>query len=216
MHVVAGNPEKFSMMKKIRLNILGLSYSQTQSGAYALLLAEENGKRRLPIIIGGAEAQAIAIQLEGIVTPRPLTHDLFVRMANEFEIQVKEVMIYKLEEGIFYSEIVCESNNSTKRIDSRTSDAVAIALRFNAPIYTFEKILESAGVILDMEGKQKEGEESAHAESAGPGTEGATSTEDMQQYTEEGLQKKLQEAIEKEDYELASKIRDELNRRKND
>lgn len=200
-------------MKNIRLNILGLSYSQTQSGAYALLLAEENGKRRLPIIIGGAEAQAIAIQLEGIVTPRPLTHDLFVRMANEFDIQVNEVIIYKLEEGIFYSEIVCEAEKGTKRIDSRTSDAVAIALRFNAPIYTSEKILEAAGVILDMEGKQ-EAAEKAGANKTVSTESDETSSEEFRQLPEEALQKKLQEAIEKEEYELASKIRDEINRRK--
>lgn len=204
-------------MKKIRLNILGLSYSQTQSGAYALLLAEENGKRRLPIIIGGAEAQAIAIQLEGIVTPRPLTHDLFVRMANEFEIQVKEVVIYKLEEGIFYSEIVCDSEKGTKRIDSRTSDAVAIALRFNAPIFTFEKILESAGVILDVEGKQQQAEGEGEATEKSAEAESApASSEEFKQYTIEALEKKLNAAIAKEDYEVASKIRDELNRRKED
>lgn len=203
-------------MKKIKLNILGLSYSQTQSGAYALLLAEENGKRRLPIIIGGAEAQAIAIQLEGIVTPRPLTHDLFVRMAKEFEIQVKEVMIYKLEEGIFYSEIVCESANDTKRIDSRTSDAVAIALRFSAPIYTFEKILEEAGVILDMEGKQQGTGEEETAEGQQAAQENISADEDMAQYSTEALQKKLQNAIEQENYELASKIRDEIKRRSGD
>ena len=199
-------------MKKIRLNILGLSYSQTQSGAYALVLSEENGQRRLPIIIGGAEAQAIAIQLEGIVTPRPLTHDLFVKMASEFEITVNEVIIYKLEEGIFYSEIVCEDKNGTKRIDSRTSDAVAIALRFNAPIYTLEKILSSAGVVLDFDEQGGEQQKEFRDASEQPNQH----TEDLSAYELDKLQEMLKTAVNNENYERASKIRDEINKRKNE
>ena len=138
-------------MHKIRLNILGLSVSQTQSGAYALVLAEENGERRIPIIIGPVEAQAIAIQLEGLKPPRPLTHDLIKNMAMAFDIALLEVTIYKLEEGIFYSELLCEMDGKEIKIDSRTSDAVALALRFRCPIYTTEEILKKSGIILDLE-----------------------------------------------------------------
>lgn len=195
-------------MKKIRLNILGLSYSQTHSGAYALLLSEEGGKRRLPIIIGSSEAQAIAIQLEGIVTPRPLTHDLFVRMAAEYNITIREVVIYKLEEGIFYSEIVSEGPEGVKRIDSRTSDAVALALRFDAPIYTREELLQDAGVFLNIE--EQQGQDADDPEEA------ESSVAELDSMNKEQLEKALQEAIEKEDYENASRIRDEINRRKNE
>ena len=136
--------------KKVKLNILGLSYSQTQSGAYALVLAEEEGDRRIPIIIGGVEAQSIAIKLEGLEPPRPLTHDLFLNFARAFDVELTEVLIYKLEEGIFYSELVCTRSSEVIRIDSRTSDAVALALRFNCPIYTYEEILAKAGIVLDF------------------------------------------------------------------
>ncbi|MDD4754614.1 MAG: bifunctional nuclease family protein [Prolixibacteraceae bacterium] len=142
-------------MQKIRLNILGLSVSQTQSGAYALVLSEENGDRRMPIIIGPVEAQAIAIQLEELKPPRPLTHDLIKNIALAFEIALIEVVIYKLEEGIFYSELLCEMDGKEVRIDSRTSDAVALALRFRCPIYTTEEILSKAGVILEADEVKK-------------------------------------------------------------
>src|SRR5665647_2165553 len=145
-------------MQKVKLNILGLSVSQSQSGAYALVLAEENGDRRIPIIIGPIEAQSIAIQLEGLKPPRPLTHDLFKQMATAFDIVISEVIIYKLEEGIFYSELICVKNGKQVIIDSRTSDAVALSLRFGCPIYTTEEILERAGIVIEFENEQNQEE----------------------------------------------------------
>lgn len=196
-------------MQKIRLNILGLSVSQTQSGAYALVLAEEDGDRRIPIIIGPVEAQAIAIQLEGLKPPRPLTHDLFKNLAISFDINISEVIIYKLEEGIFFSELVCETGSHETRIDSRTSDAVALALRFKCPIYTTEDILEKAGIVLDPESDSpvefKEDDTSS--------TKGKTESE-FSNYTVSELTKMMNEAIINENYERASRIRDEINKRK--
>jgi len=196
-------------MQKIRLNILGLSVSQTQSGAYALVLSEENGKRRIPIIIGPVEAQAIAIQLEELKPPRPLTHDLIKNIATAFNISLQEVSIYKLEEGIFYSELLCEMDGKQIRIDSRTSDAVALALRFHCPIFTTEKILKKAGIVLTHE------EESPFSEAFEDILEeDEESALSYAQYSNEELQDLLNEAIQEEDYEKASIIRDEMNRRK--
>ncbi len=192
--------------KKIKLNILGLSYSQTQSGAYALVLAEEEGERRIPIIIGGVEAQSIAIKLEGLEPPRPLTHDLFLNFSRAFEIEVIEVIIYKLEEGIFYSELICRKEGEELRIDSRTSDAVALSLRFNCPIYTYESIIETAGIVLDVN-KDQEVE-------ADKGNKPVSSKSNP--YTSlslDDLNKILEEAISQEDYEKASEIRDEIKKR---
>src|ERR1041385_7513370 len=138
-------------MKKIKLDIVGLSYSQTQSGAYALVLGEAKGKRRLPIIIGGFEAQAIAIELEKMTPSRPLTHDLFKSFAESFNIDLREVLIYNLVEGIFFAKLICSSGATDIEIDARTSDAIALAVRFNCPIYTFEFILSQAGIVLDDE-----------------------------------------------------------------
>ena len=192
--------------KKIKLNILGLSYSQTQSGAYALVLAEEEGERRIPIIIGGVEAQSIAIKLEGLEPPRPLTHDLFLNFSKAFGINITEVVIYKLEEGIFYSELVCQKDGEELRIDSRTSDAVALSLRFNCPIYTYESIIESAGIVLDVN-KDQELELDID--------ESIQSTDDSiySDKSLEELNKLLQEAVKNEDYEKASEIRDEIQKR---
>lgn len=199
--------ERSSMnKKKIRLNILGLSYSQTQSGAYALVLAEEEGERRIPIIIGGVEAQSIAIKLEGLEPPRPLTHDLFLNFARAFHIELQEVVIYKLEEGIFYSELVCIKNNDTLRIDSRTSDAVALALRFNCPIFTYEEILSKAGIVLDF-GDTKEPVPSGKPTTTKP------SGNPLASKSLDELQVMLNEAVEAENYEKASEIRDEIKRR---
>lgn len=199
---------------KIKLNILGLSYSQTQSGAYALVLAEEEGERRIPIIIGAVEAQSIAIKLEGLEPPRPLTHDLFLNFARAFKIDILEVIIYKLEEGIFYAELVCLYNDEIVRIDSRTSDAVSLALRFNCPIYTYEDILQKAGIVLDF-GEQEEGtsegEESKRTKTA-PSSHGSSKSP-LAEKTLDELNDMLQEAVEKENYEKASDIRDEINRR---
>ena len=136
-------------MEKIKLEIVGLSYSQTQQGAYALVLSEVDGVRRLPIIIGGFEAQAIAIELEKMVPTRPLTHDLFKSFAGAFDIEVKEVIIYKLDEGIFYSKLICTKAGETIEIDARTSDAIAIWVRFKCAVYTYENILSSSGILLD-------------------------------------------------------------------
>ncbi len=193
-------------MQKIRLNILGLSVSQTQSGAYALVLAEENGDRRIPIIIGPVEAQAIAIQLEGLKPPRPLTHDLIKNMALAFNIALLEVTIYKLEEGIFYSELLCEMDGKEIKIDSRTSDAVALALRFRCPIYTSEDILKKAGIVLELEDE--------HSPVRSFSDEEPTETSSYSQYSLNELNEMLDEAVKNEDYEKASVIRDELNKRK--
>lgn len=194
-------------MQKIRLNILGLSVSQTQSGAYALVLAEEEGDRRIPIIIGPVEAQAIAIQLEGLKPPRPLTHDLIKNIALAFDIALIEVIIYKLEEGIFYSELLCEMNGKEIRIDSRTSDAVALALRFRCPIYTSEDILRKAGIVLEHEDEQSPVRSVFDEDYEEPGASSYA------QYSTSELQELLNEAIADEDYEKASIIRDELNKR---
>lgn len=193
-------------MDKIKLEIAGLSYSQTQSGAYALVLAETGGKRQLPIIIGGFEAQAIAIELEKMVPTRPLTHDLFKQFAISFSIKIREIVIYNLLEGIFYSKIVCEKDNEVTEIDARTSDAIAIGVRFNCPIYTYETILASAGILSDeTTGKEDDFSVENEVEDIGNAS--------LRDLTSDELETQLNEAIENEDYELASKIRDELNKR---
>lgn len=194
-------------MEKIRLDIVGLSYSQTQQGAYALVLGERKGKRRLPIIIGGFEAQAIAIELEKMKPSRPLTHDLFKNFAETFGIKITEVIIYNLVEGIFYAKLLCDDGKKSIEIDTRTSDAIALAVRFGAPIFTYEFILSSAGIILEEEATTKE---------IGAKTEGAAKPqkENIRTIPVPELEKKLKEAISQEDYEKASQIRDELNRRK--
>jgi uncharacterized protein len=198
-------------MKKIKLNILGLSYSQTQTGAYALVLSEADGKRRIPIIIGAVEAQAIAIQLEGLKPPRPLTHDLFLNIALAFDIEIVEVFIHKLEEGIFYAEIVCEQGSNRIRVDSRTSDAIALALRFECSIYTTDEVIDKAGIIMDFD-------ESGDLTDDFEGTEfirkGSPHLTDYSDSSIDDLNELLDSAISDEDYEKASEIRDEINKRK--
>ncbi len=194
-------------MNKIKLEIAGLSYSQTQSGAYALVLVETGGKRQLPIIIGSFEAQAIAIELEKMTPTRPLTHDLFKSFAQSFSIQVKEVVIYNLNEGVFYAKLICEREGMITEIDARTSDAIAIGIRFNAIIYTFESILSNAGVLLDeneFEVPKLEEEEEEKDE---------LETNSFLNLSIEELTTQLNEALENEAYEIASKIRDEINKR---
>jgi len=199
-------------MKKVRLEIVGLSYSQTQSGAYALVLGESTGSRRLPIIIGGFEAQAIAIELEKMTPTRPLTHDLFKAFSETFSIEVTEILIYNLVEGIFYAKLVCTDGTREVEIDARTSDAIALAVRFNCPIYTYEFILKSAGIVLDDETLP-----SSESSVAAPAEEVISSSTPEGEYhskSTEELKNLLQTALDEEQYELASKIRDEINNRK--
>lgn len=200
-------------MKKIKLDIVGLSYSQTQSGAYALVLGEVNGRRRLPIIIGSFEAQAIAIEIEKMTPSRPLTHDLFKNFAQAFSIVIQEIIIYNLVDGIFYAKLICSDGKKSIEIDARTSDAIAMAVRFDCTIYTYEFILSSAGIVIEgndfvylenMSDAQQQ-EEKAVTAAAGGGYTSLSNDE---------LKTKLQEALTEEAYEKAAKIRDELNRRK--
>jgi len=192
-------------MDKIRLEIIGMSYSQSQSGAYALILGEVNGNRRLPIIIGGPEAQAIAVELEKMKPTRPLTHDLFKSFADKYDIQLKEVVIDQFKQGVFHAKLICLQQNVESIIDSRTSDAVALAIRFRCPIYTNEEIMDEAGMEMD--------ETAAQAETmTSPVEEQSESNYD--QYTLNELDELLQKAVEKEDYEKASMIRDEISKRK--
>ena len=194
-------------MKRIKLKVLGISYSQTQSGAYALVLIEEKGDRRIPIIIGGFEAQSIVIKLENLDPPRPLTHDLFKSFADVFNVAVIEVFIYKLEEGVFYSKLICSNGEKEYTIDSRTSDAVALSLRFECPIFTTEEILEKAGITVAPGGSAPESisvEDSVYE----PGVTKYSS------YTDEELYKMIDEAVKTEDYERAAAIRDEIDKRK--
>lgn len=195
-------------MEKIKLEIVGISYSQTQSGAYALVLGEEKGTKRLPIIIGGFEAQAIVIEMESMKPSRPLTHDLFKSMCDSFKIEVQEVLIHDLSEGIFYAKIICEQDGKKEEIDARTSDAVALALRFNAPIYTLQHIMDSAGIILDEDMEQSE-----EGEKKSKPARRKSKKKDISNMSMKELEKKLDDAIAAENYELASKIRDEINSR---
>ena len=202
-------------MSKIKLNVLGISYSQTQSGAYALVLTEEDGDRRIPIIVGGFEAQAIAIQLEGLKPPRPLTHDLFLNFATSFKIDLLEVNIYKLEEGVFYSKMLCDNGSNRITIDARTSDAIALALRFKCPIYTSEEIMERAGIVLEFskESKDQPSDKDPMADDIPKAAATIRDTEEYKSYSDKELHEMLQEAVSDEDYERASMIRDEINRR---
>jgi bifunctional DNase/RNase len=202
-------------MSLIQLNIKGISYSQTQSGAYALVLSEMDGSRTLPIIIGAFEAQSIAIALETeIRPPRPLTHDLFKSFSDRFLIIVKEVVIHKLVDGVFFSTLICERDGVEETIDARTSDAIAIAVRFEAPIYTYENILEKAGVFLKME------EELGLHTQSDP-KEDTLKLEELpikkdtsfSEVSLKELHKRLNDAVTEEKYELAAKIRDEISKR---
>jgi len=196
-------------MKKIKLDIVGLSYSQTQSGAYALVLGEVNGRRRLPIIIGGFEAQAIAIEIEKMTPSRPLTHDLFKSFAQSFNIHIEEVIIYNLVDGIFYAKLICNDGKKTTEIDARTSDAIALAVRFECPIHTYEFILATAGIMIEgndfvfLENIESPTEEKA------PTSQGSYSS-----LSDDELKEKLQQALSEEAYEKAASIRDELSKRK--
>ena len=202
-------------MSLIKLTIKGISYSQTQSGAYALVLSEMEGKRTLPIIIGAFEAQSIAIALEKeIRPPRPLTHDLFKTFSERFKITVKQVIIHKLVDGIFFSSLICEKDGVEEIIDTRTSDAIAIAIRFLAPIYTYENILDKAGIYLKVE------EEIAIKEILEPEAiqvtidqSDSSSSSNFSKYSIQELHEQLKEAVDNENYEKAAKIRDEISKR---
>lgn len=202
-------------MSLIKLTIKGISYSQTQSGAYALVLSEMEGTRTLPIIIGAFEAQSIAIALEKeIRPPRPLTHDLFKTFSKRFEINVKQVIIHKLVDGIFFSSLICEKDGVEEIIDTRTSDAIAIAVRFLAPIYTYENILDKAGIYLKIEEEIAiKGNLDPEALEVNIEQSQATKTSNYSTFSMEELHKQLNEAVANEDYELAAKIRDEISKR---
>ena len=195
-------------MEKIRMEIIGMSYSQSQSGAYALILGEHGGARRLPIIIGGCEAQAIAVELEKMKPSRPLTHDLFKNFAEQYNIFIKEVIIDKFLEGVFFAKLICMQGNEETEIDARTSDAVALAIRFRCPIYTFENIMSEAGIIMEDKADELIDQQE----------EIVSDENEPSEYTSmelDELNELLQKAVENEEYEKASNIRDEINRRKN-
>jgi bifunctional DNase/RNase len=194
-------------MKKIELEIVALSHSITQTHSYAVVLGEINGLRRLPIVIGGFEAQAIAVALERMQPSRPLTHDLMKNFMHAFNVELMEIIINDLQEGIFYSKLVCVNEHDTVEIDSRTSDALALAVRFGCPIYTYENILENAGILMEDESKQKKSEI--------PVQEAATvSSRDLGKLSLQELEKLLSEVLEQEDYIRAIEIRDEIKKRK--
>lgn len=199
-------------MEKIQLEILGLSSSQSQTGSFALVLGERDGNRRLPIIIGMFEAQSIAIQIEKINPNRPLTHDLFKTFAEQVDVTITEILISDLKEGVFYSKIMCTDGTKDFELDSRPSDAIAIGLRFGVPIYTVESVLSEAGIILsDLEEEEEDSDEMA-VKSTSASTS-SSAKEPLNQTSVDELNKMLNEALEKEDYERAAKIRDELNKR---
>lgn len=202
-------------MSLIKLTIKGISYSQTQSGAYALVLSEIDGTRTLPIIIGAFEAQSIAIALEAeIRPPRPLTHDLFKTFSDAFDINIKEVIIHKLVDGVFFSSLICERDGKEEVLDTRTSDAIAIAVRFDAPIYTYENILDKAGIYLKVE---EELALETNFESKEPSVDvKSEEIKDMSNFSSlslEELHNQLNNAVDNENYELAAKIRDEISKR---
>ncbi|MFT4698997.1 MAG: bifunctional DNase/RNase [Flavobacteriaceae bacterium] len=207
-------------MSLVKLTIKGISYSQTQNGAYALILSEEDGERKLPIVIGAFEAQSIAIALEKeIKPPRPLTHDLFKGFADRFDIVVKQVIIHKLMDGVFYSSIICERDKIEEIIDARTSDAIALALRFKAPIFTYKNILEKAGIFLKSTPKKKKTSKKEEEDIIGELILGedkesvSTITEDYSKHTLKQLNEMLGQAVENEDYEKAAGIHDEISKR---
>jgi len=208
-------------MSLVRLNIQGISYSQTQTGAYALILTEKDGERKLPIVIGAFEAQSIAIAMENeIKPPRPLTHDLFKNFAERFDVSVKQVIIHKLVDGVFFSSLICERDGIEEIIDARTSDAVALAVRFDAPIFTYKSILDQAGIMLDvnmdMDDEEMEAEEAEadlELEEILAAVLFEDDEDDIAAMSLEELEEKMALAVENEDYEQAAKYRDEIDKR---
>ena len=197
-------------MQKVRLDIQGIAYSQTQSGSYVLTLIEAAGNRKLPIVIGGFEAQAIAVELEKMIPNRPLTHDLFKSFCISYDVTIKEVLIYKFEEGVFYAKLICDKDGVHTEIDSRTSDAIAVGVRFNSPIYTFSNVLEDAGITQDQEDAF---ESDSLVSQDDDDFDIEETVNDYSSSSMEDLEKQLQGALEQEDYELASKLRDEIKKR---
>ena len=189
------------MANKIKLSILGISFSQVQAGAYALIFAEENGIRRLPIVIGTPEAQSIAIIMENIKPPRPLTHDLLQSVFKKLKIELVEVYIHKFEDGAFFADLLIRQNGEEFHLDSRTSDAVALAIRTNSPIYTNEEIMQSMAIVFDEQTPSDRGANDPE-------------TENLSELRLDSLKTRLEDAIRDEDYELATKLRDEINKRK--
>ena len=202
-------------MDKIKLEIIGLSSSHSsQSGSFALVLGETAGNRRLPIIIGMFEAQAIAIEIEKIKPNRPMTHDLFKSFGHSFEYTIVEIIISDLKEGVFFAKIVCENQDKRVEIDARPSDAIAIGLRFNAPIYTYESILEDAGIILTEETDEEFADiKSKEKRRKPPSADKSKEKQSLKDYSHDQLKAMLQKALEEEDYEMAARVRDEMNRR---
>ncbi|MDE6115165.1 MAG: bifunctional nuclease family protein [Muribaculum sp.] len=200
--------------ERIRLRVLGISYSQIQTGAYALILAQVDGPYRIPIIIGASEAQSIAIRLESIIPPRPMTHDLFVSFAHAFGVKLKEVFIYKFEDGIFSSEITFADQDRTIVLDARTSDAIAIAIRTKAPIYTTKAILDETGFILEESPEDDADDDSATRIIAAE--DDTTQEPKLENYAIEELERTLERLIEQENYEEAAKVSEILKRKRNE
>ncbi len=194
------------MKKKVKLSILGISFSQVQAGAYALIFAEENGIRRLPVVIGTPEAQSIAIVMEGIEPPRPLSHDLMHNIFKATDIKLLEVFIHKFEDGAFFAELLLKQNDKEYRIDSRTSDAVALAIRAGSDIYTTEEIMQNMSVVFD----EREVTPDEHSSSS---FDKEPSDENIEDLDIDALRQRMEEAVQEEDYELATRLRDEINRR---
>jgi hypothetical protein len=196
-------------MKKVKLEISGITYSQTQSGSYVLTLAEVAGKRKLPIVIGGFEAQAIAVELEKMIPNRPLTHDLFKSFCEAYAVNVEEVIIYKFEEGVFYAKIICRNEEFVTEIDSRTSDAIAIGVRFSCPIYSVDKVLDEVGSTKEIEDLEEDFDLDTELDDI----EMEEDDNEFSSQSVEELQTQLNDALSNEQYELASKIRDEIKNR---
>ena len=202
-------------MQKVRLEISGIAYSQTQSGSYVLTLSEAAGNRKLPIVIGGFEAQAIAVELEKMIPNRPLTHDLIKSFCVSYDVVIKEVLIYKFVEGVFYSKLICERDGVISEIDSRTSDAIAVGVRFNSPIFTLSNIIDEASISNHDEDAYESDEifDDAATDSATDAAEDEKEVSSLISHSLQDLEKQLQAALENENYELASKLRDEMKKR---
>ena len=199
-------------MEKIELEIITLSQNAAQNHSYAIVLGEKNGIRRLPIVIGAFEAQAIAVAMEKVTPSRPLTHDLMRNVMNAFDVQLKEVLIDNLQEGVFFAKLICQHQNNLVEIDSRTSDAIALAVRFNCPVYTFEFILDQAGIVLENPTSLSENK-SAEKKSTTTKPKTVAKKDDLSSFTLAQLEEKLQTHLENEEYEKAAAVRDEMSKR---